>query len=595
MNEMIRNDDNDNARVARHHHNRQDEWQRFEAMLLEMRPELVHGLERLLLNDPSFSSWSLQLDSSTVGDAGFCILFQEAIRRSNYFSHLTINEMILDGEEMQALARGISRSKLTFLAIHGSISLPLSPAQSAKDLWHLFYQGVQSCQTIQDLRFLHSRRKNDALIGLGNILPVMSSLQSLALNGLTLTEPVARALANGIGSSKQLTTLHMSGTMLCLMEIFTEPTPTDETWRAWHVLFDGITSCETIRELRFDIFPMEGFVSLALALPLMPSLRKLVLGFSVLTKPIALSLNFCFGMCRVESLTILNNMREKDKVISQPNWQILYQGLQSSTTMQELRLETVPEAGMCALAEVLLSVQTLRMATLYGLVFSVPEAHALAKGIRNSKLKALELSASSQLQQKDADEIFFRGIQSSVSIRSITTVEIPVLYMDAWTDLLLSLKTLKIVHFGHGRTAKTVEVVLFRSTSLTTLELAHGDLGVDGVTLLSRALAFRHYITSLTLMCCSGMDHRLGGGTHLFYSSILRYNRSLRQVSICACGMRVSSCWSAFGLRILPFKIYPCVPMRLELTEHGYSCNRHATILRSKSWILAVTTLVTTG
>jgi hypothetical protein len=161
-----------------------------------------------------------------------CYLLGRALVENTHLRALALSQAVLSEADAGALSEGISQSKLESLAISCKVQVP-------ERIWSIVYQGIQASQTIQKLSF--GQVPVDAVVSLGNALPLMMSLRALFFKCLTLTEPGAQALGRGIIQSK-LKRLALSN---CIQE---QP---EDSGNIRLILYQGIQASPTMQELSF--------------------------------------------------------------------------------------------------------------------------------------------------------------------------------------------------------------------------------------------------------------------------------------------------------------------------------------------------------
>ncbi len=161
--------------------------------------------------------------------------------------------------------------------------------------------------------------------------------EGISLEGLNVTEKVARALVKGIIQSN-LPVLEFRGSL------FDRGYPhktSKESVRNRRILYDGICSSTALRHLEFGDIPFEEMDGLQIILTGLPSLDILKLENLELTDEMAQLVAQRIAELKVSCLTILFEWSEgilfsADRVRT---WQILRDGLMASSSIRQLELK----------------------------------------------------------------------------------------------------------------------------------------------------------------------------------------------------------------------------------------------------------------
>ncbi len=197
---------------------------------------MTNQLEALRQNQPSIK------EAIWYPEPGFLLSLGQALMGNTHLRNLDLLDIRFSEADARALSAGIGQAKLESLDISCPVQVP------SERIWATLCQGIQASQTIQKLSF--SDVPIDALVGLGDALPLMPSLRTLSVERLFLTKPGAQALARGIGHSK-LQRLELTH---CIWE------QTDEAGIFWLTLHLGIQASQAIQELSFKYIPAEYLV-----------------------------------------------------------------------------------------------------------------------------------------------------------------------------------------------------------------------------------------------------------------------------------------------------------------------------------------------
>jgi Ran GTPase-activating protein (RanGAP) involved in mRNA processing and transport len=289
------------------------------------------------------------------------------------------------------------------------------------------------------------------------------------------------------------------------------------TFRAWH--FNEPYRCPRYR------------MHLLLGQALMGNthLRKLTLPISRVLEFDAQILAQGIGQSKLNCVRIrLMENHQETRVF----WQMLYQALQYSQTIQVLRLQRVPNDELANLGATLPLAQSLQRLVVENLVLTEQGAQALAHGIKQSKLQRLELTTGIREQPEASGrirQIFYQGLRQS--LQTIGTLCFPI---EEATGLSDTLRLLGIARFkislGRGN-ARLLSDLLVTPNSLTHLMLSSGQLDVNGITLLAQAL---HVNVSIAKLELSGVF--IGErGVEILFAHGLRDNLGLTHLKLDDC------------------------------------------------------------
>jgi hypothetical protein len=316
---------------------------------------------------------------------------------------------------------------------------------------------------------------------LGEALARSIHLRRLELRAFVVNEEMAEAVARGIGQSN-LNYVYITD--------WIEPTSVGveeaRRMKLWQPLYQGLQSSRTIQELRCKRLPIKAVLGLGQNLPLMKSLRKLVLDEPIMTEAAAQGLATGMARSTLEALAItLDSMADEPTI-----GRILYQGIILSQTIQEFALESARMEHIVDLGEALPLMKRLRKLCLdgYSLQMTEPGGQALTRGICQSNLECLTIWHSTEQNQSELyRRLLFDVLREN---KSITTLEL-----------------MRIPGPGLGYDFTLLSEGLRRNTSITSLLLDSESFLERNIELLfSRGLRHNTTLTELKFQKCGNCN-----------------------------------------------------------------------------------------
>jgi hypothetical protein len=335
-------------------------------------------------------------------------------------------------------------------------------------------------------------------------------LRRLDLRPFMVNEENAQAVASGIGQSN-LTSIYITDWIHPTREGL------DETRRMllWQALYQGLQASRSIQELCFKNLTIDAAEGLGQSLPLIQSLRKLVLDNPIMTEASAHSIAGAISHSTLESLTLnLGAIAEEEEDIPTVR-QILYQGIIASQTIRELSFESVRVEHIIGLGDALPLMKSLRKLDLNIVSLNEPGVQALGRGICKSDLKSLIIRNSCRSRH---NQLLYDVLRRS---NSITTLELrPANHYD-------------FTHLAEG---------MRHNTAITSLLLGSDYISKRNITLLfAQGLRHNTTLTHLKFQNCRNLNV-------LFRLMDVHWHA---ESAVCSLSFHVSRLFGSFDARTL--------------------------------------------
>jgi hypothetical protein len=455
-------------------------------------------LTRLRRDDPSFTDCRLMKGHF---DPTFD-LFGEALTGNTQLRKLEMSLVILNEVSVQSLAAGIAQSKLETIDMR---MVSVCREVELHRIWQPLLQAIQYSETIQDLligNWPNWPKQMDKITALATVLPMMKSLRTLSLHLTTFDKITARTLARGISQSK-LTSLKINSLTLVKDE-----------QRVWRTFFSGLSS-QTLHELHVNLFSPEAITGLSKALPLMKSLRRLVLNQML------------------QSLTVGTSTRTATE---ENVWKILFEGLKSSKNIKELVLPFLPVEGISYLGDALPSMQSIRTLSLTDLVLSKQAALALSRGINASKLINLYVNVSIKEEVEARGQILQILFQGIAKTKIELTVNPFPMVVERGRYIVLQVATSEFHSRLYSECAEQLLEALIGCKMLTKMVLPL-DLLEERPSCFGLLAKCLQNNTSASSLVLKRPRHSANKVLEVLFAEVLYHNLSVTQLALDSCGI----------------------------------------------------------